>query len=222
MTVTTAEIDSAIPTAGTPSRSLTNALLKKLVAEQQADFRVTVAGRYYPITDAPMSTSSAPSLNTIYFTPFVIRESTSISALTVRLNTGAASGEIQLAVYASSPTTIFPEGSPLAATGVLSATVAAVLEGSVTPATLAPGIYYFALMGNDTTLRWSSISGNAGNAISDLVGMPSAASLYANASNTSVSVNASNTYGTWPTNPTIGTGGTTSVLMPFGGYRVTP
>ena len=222
MTVTNAEIDSAIPTAGTPSRSLTNAMLKKLVSEQQGDFRVTVAGRYYPISDAPFSLSGGPSANTIYFTPFNIRESTSISALALRLNTGAASGELQFAVYAASATTGLPAGAPVASTGVLAATAAGVLEGAVTPVTLAPGLYYFALMGNDVALRWHSVAGSCGYSVSHITGAPTAAGLFLSSSSNAVTVSASNTYGTWPTDPTVTVAGSTPSLMPLGAYRVTP
>lgn len=220
MAVTTAEIDSAIPTAGTPSRSLTNALLKTLVAEQQADMRVTVAGRYYPIMGTTWNTNSSPTADTIYFTPFVIQEETTIDRLVLRVLTGVASGEVQLAVYASSPTTGRPTGSPLAETGVVSATVATLVDAVVTPVTLPPGIYYFAIQFNSTTLRWTAVNSNVGTQIGQYCGTDTAAAMFASSGGMSVLVTASNVYGSWPTDPTIVVSGSTSIQSPLGAYRV--
>lgn len=222
MTITTAEIDSAIPVAGTPSRSLTNALLKTLVAEQQADFRKTVAGRYYPTLSTSWATGGAPTADTIYFTPFVIKEATSIDRLAIRVLTGVASGEVQLAVYAASATTGRPAGSALADTGVVGATVATLVDAAVTPVTLQPGVYYFALQGNNTTLRWVSLNTAAGTAVAEYSGTDTAAALFNSSGGMAVLVTASQAYGTWPTDPTITVSGSTAALMPLGAYRVTP
>lgn len=220
MAVTTAEIDAAIPTGGTPSRSLTNALLKTLVAEQQGDMRVTGAGRYYPISAGFFATGGAPSANTIYFTPFAIREETEVTDLLIRLLTGAASAEIQLAIYAASTTTGLPTGSPVADTGVVSAATATLIVAAVTPVTLSPGIYYFALQGSDTALRWYSLSTSVGSFVTNITGTDTSAALFHSSGSNGVSVTASQTYGTWPTDPTVTIAGSTSALMPFGGYRV--
>jgi hypothetical protein len=222
MPVTSAEIDSAIPTGGTPSRSLTNALLKTLVAEQQAEFRVNVAGQYYPTVAAQWVTSGAPSADTIYFTPFVIKEEVEIDKLALRVLTGATSGEMQLAIYASSATTSLPTGSALADTGVVATTTATLIDASVTPVTLTPGIYYFAVQGNNTALRWYSIGNTSGSVVAQITGTGSAAALFTSSGGAAVNVSASQAYGSWPTNPTVTIAGATSSLAPFGGYRVTP
>lgn len=222
MTITTAEIDSAIPVAGTPSRSLTNALLKTFAAEQQGDFRRTVSGRYYPTLSTSWATGGAPTANTIYFTPFAIREATSIDRLSIRILTGVALGEVQLAVYASSTTTGRPVGSALASTGVVGATTATLVDAAVTPVVLQPGVYYFALQGNDIALRWVSLNTAVGTAVAEYSGTDTAAALFNSSGGMAVLVTASQTYGTWPTDPTITVSGSTAALMPLGGYRVTP
>lgn len=222
MTITTAEIDSAIPVAGTPSRSLTNALLKTFTAEQQGDFRKTVASRYYPICPAFFAASGAPVANTIYFAPFAIRETTSIDRLSIRVTTGVALGEIRLAVYAASATTGLPTGSALADTGGVAAVVATLIDATVTPVSLTPGIYYFALQGNDITLRWVSISTSHGPLVTDITGADTAAAIFHSSGSMGVTVSASQTYGTWPSNPTVTVAGSTTSLMPLGAYRVTP
>lgn len=224
MTITNTQIDAAVPVSGTPSRALVNALLKTLVAEQQADFRVTVPGRYYPILDnAAVAAGSGGTAGTVYFTPFFIRETTSISELVTRIATLSATGLIQLAVYGSDPATGLPTGAPLAQTGDLSAAVATTVSGTVTPVTLAPGLYYFALMGNDSTLRWVSIAASGGVAVSAVTGTLTASALLSSSTSAALSVTlAGQTFGVWPTNPTVTVAGQTTSAMPFGGYRVTP
>lgn len=222
MPVTNAEIDSAIPTAGTPSRSLTNALLKTLTAEQQSDFRVTVGGRYYPVIGTAWATGGAPTADTIYYTPMVIRVATSIDRLAIRILTGVAAGEVQLAVYASSTTTGLPTGSTLATSGVQTATAAVLIDATVTPVTLQPGIYWFALQGNSTTLRWTAVANTVGTMVAEISGTDTASALFTSSGGMAVFVSSSQVYGSWPTNPTATISGSTSGLAPLGGYRVTP
>lgn len=222
MTITNAEIDSAIPVAGTPSRSLTNALLKTFAAEQQADFRVTVGGRYYPVLGTVWATSGAPTADTIYFTPMPVRVSTTIDRLAIRILTGVALGEVQLAVYAASATTGLPTGSALATSGVQGATAATMIDATVSGVTLAPGMYWFALQGNNTTLRWVAVANTVGTMVGEISGTDTASAMFNSSGGMSVLVTASQAYGTWPTNPTTAISGSTSGLAPLGAYRVTP
>lgn len=114
-----------------------------------------VSGRWYMpfVGAAQVAVGGACPANTIRLAPFFVPRTVTINTLGARITTGAASGNIQLGIYASSATTALPT-TLVAHTGSISTTStgvvsSAVIEGSGR-VTLSPGLYWMAINADAT------------------------------------------------------------------------
>lgn len=114
-----------------------------------------VSGRWYmPFVGASQAAvGGACPANTIRLAPFFVPRTVTINTLGARITTGAASGNIQLGIYASSATTGLPT-TLVAHTASISTTStglvsSAVVEGSGS-VTLPAGLYWMAINADAT------------------------------------------------------------------------
>jgi hypothetical protein len=107
-----------------------------------------VAGRWYALMDFPHTIlqNSVPSADRIYYTPFIINKTITLSDLGTWISTVSAGGFLALAIYAADGTTGFPSGTPLASTGDISTASTGFASADITGSnvTLTPGIYWAA------------------------------------------------------------------------------
>lgn len=179
--------------AGSSVRTKLNAVLGK------TNFLGPRAGKVWGPWGMQIAAASTLNLNTIGLVPFPVHETMTVSAFVCRITTLAAGGNIQLAVYASDPTTGMPTGNALgttasqttAATGVFSLALA----GSNFQMT--PGVYWWAVNSDNTTVVMASVA--TGQEWSGaLVGAASAANSWSGTTNIGLSWTVAQTFGTWP------------------------
>ena len=181
--------------------------------------RARVSGNWYT---APASSTSITlaSTTTTYFAPLLIFRTVTVEALGVWVQTGQASGAIELAIYPDNGSGSPSLGSgPLASTGSIAATTSATnVSGAVTPTTLQPGFYWAAAQTNNSAIAIAAVSGIGANLVSALAGASSQANLQVTAAGVISGYNVPSTFGTWPTSGTL-TPGTNLVLGPFMQYQ---
>lgn len=159
-----------------------------------------VAGRWYWSITATVAASSAPTNDKVSLHPFVLSKAITVSDLGARIVTGVALGNIQLAIYASSPTTFLPDGPALAVTADIAATAAGVVSADITGSnvTLQPGLYWGAVNASSVTIIMASFA-NAYSFGGTLVGSATLANVSAGTTSASLTITFPSTYGTWPT-----------------------
>lgn len=119
--------------------------------------------------NAPLATGSAFTANRIYYTPFLLKRHTTLTDLGCSISTGSA-GNIAIAIYADASGS--PSGTPLANTGNITSTSAAVVSGDivgVASVTLDPGLYWAAFW-SDVTPTLISMQAASGMPTSVLIG----------------------------------------------------
>lgn len=157
------------------------------------------SGDYYlPDGAYTVGTGAAAAAGTLRMTPGYIRAPVTISSLTVRIGTAAASGLFQISVYAADPATNKPTGVPLYTSASQSTTSTGALEVTGMALSLPRGLYYFAVQvdatGATAVFNGVLLSGAAG---AQLAGMPSNANLLT--ASMVPGFTKTGTFGTWPT-----------------------
>jgi hypothetical protein len=132
----------------------------------------------------------------IYYSPILITAPITISDLAARVSGSTALGLFALALYAHDNTTMRPTGTPLAATGDMSAATGALVTADITGAnvTLQPGIYWQAVWSNNGAVAFVSQSGLPMNLTARLVGTATTANLPINSVYSSETFNSA----AWP------------------------
>lgn len=103
-----------------------------------------VTGKVYPINVGRLTSAAIPAVDTIYFAPFFMPDTFTMTAAKLRVGTGGAGSSIKGGIWANSPISNRPLGAPLIVdnTGVATTgtgvTVSLALAG-----TLNPGFYWF-------------------------------------------------------------------------------
>jgi hypothetical protein len=138
---------------------------------------------------------SGPAANTIKLLPFVLTKPIRIQALGTRVTTAAAGGKAQLAIYAHNAATRRPTGNAIVSTGDISTTSAAAVSGSVTAATLSPGIYWSALNADGATANYQSIDEIQTGL---LIGSTTLSNISSGAAGDGLFLTVSQAFGTWP------------------------
>jgi len=108
-------------------------------------------GSWYPVNVGGIGNGSAAGADTLLWCPFVITQTVTVDSLLTRITTASSTGSIRIYLFAAGPS-YWAYGAPLAATAVLSAAVSQIVQGDVTPVTLAPGLYWFAYHASDSTV----------------------------------------------------------------------
>lgn len=180
------------------------------------------AGNYiWSKRDVNANTSSVIGLNLMRATIIVVTQTITISELFTRISTAAASGNVQLAIYATDASGTVPSGNPIAKTGNISTTSAAMVNATVnsgTPVQLPAGIYFIAVMCDNATAAIPCfIGGTAG--LTAYVGSATLANLSSASGSNFLSLQWSVTFGTWP-NATTTPGTETAIQEPFIGFKV--
>lgn len=124
-----------------------------------ADHPGYVAGRWYQMIQGQGGGGTAwASAGKIAFMPFFLKERVTVSDLGCRINTGAAGGNVQLALYAASAVTKYPTGNALGSTASLTTASAGVVSGSIGSVQLEPGLYWMAANVDNTTVLFQSLT----------------------------------------------------------------
>jgi hypothetical protein len=108
-------------------------------------------GCWYPVNIGSIASGVAAGQDTILWCPFVITQTVTVDSLLTRITTASSTGSIRIYLYAPGAS-MWPSGTPLAATAVLSAAVSQIVQGDVTPVTLTPGFYWFGYHASDSTV----------------------------------------------------------------------
>lgn len=121
-------------------------------AYQSAVHQGHKAGRFYNPAIHAFAAGTAPVAATITAHPFMVPETMTVSDITARVTTLAASGNVQFAIYAADPTTDAPTGTALASTASMSTTTATVVNGALTAnVQLFPNRLYWLAFNCDAT-----------------------------------------------------------------------
>ena len=112
------------------------------------------------------TTGAAMSIDTIYYFPILITRTITISDLGARVTTNVAGKNIAIAIYAHDASTNLPTGTPVAATGNISAASAAVVSADITGSdvTLTPGLFWQAVW-TDGSVALATYNGNFSPAV---------------------------------------------------------
>lgn len=160
------------------------------------DFPGYIVGNWYVPPQIPqLASGSNPTAGSIRLYPGYIKQQVTINSLGVRINTLAAGGNVQLAIYANNPATGRPTGTALASTASIT-TAAAGNFNSAVSVQLMPGLYWFAANCDNATAVFESIS-NLSPSATYLIGSSTQnISLQGSTGITGLSV--AQTFGTWP------------------------
>jgi hypothetical protein len=149
------------------------------------------------------ATNSPASVTTTYCSPGWIHNinpagggSGTINALGLRITTLGTSN-VQLALY-SNDTTVSPmrPGSLLGNTASIADTATGGFSATFTGVSVTPGTYWFCIQANDTTVRWSAVSGQNGQLfIPSAIGSTSIINALGGGDS---GVGTAGTFGTWP------------------------
>lgn len=175
----------------------------KWVRYSPADFFGYKANNWYwPDRSYIPAAGNALTASVIRLHPVIIKQRCTIGSLGVWVQTGIASGNVQLALYASDPTTLMPTGNALGSTASISVASSTVNVSAAlgAAAQVEPGLYWLASNVDATaggTLVCSGISG-AGSLMSSVIGSATEANINGAANNNRLFLTVSQTFGTWP------------------------
>jgi hypothetical protein len=142
--------------AGPASGSNAPPTFRGLVAADAPNYCSSQAGYFWggfvctPIS-TPISTTMSTTVRAIQFVlPFAI----TVAKITANLVTGVAAGVTSFGIYNSAGTLLIDSGQ-------ITTTVAAqgVVQATITPVALPPGVYYFGFISNSTTTAFSGTTG---------------------------------------------------------------
>lgn len=152
------------------------------------------ANWYTPTFVGSISTGSAVTLNTIRMHLGYVSAKVTIDTLGVRIGTAAASGNVQLAIYATD-TNNRPTGSALVSTASISTTTATSVNAAAS-LQLGPGWYWFASNTDNSTAAYASVTA-AQTTAAGLVGSTTQGNDLGNGS-AIAGLSFAQTFGTWP------------------------
>lgn len=160
------------------------------------------SGKYYFADGIGVpATSLAGAANTLHFHPFVLLADVSIANLVAKVATAASGGLFQFGLYAADPTTKYPTGAALFASGSFSTTSTVQLEATGVGLTLKAGLYW-AASNKDTAAAAATFMSNSISQFrtGQLVPADTAADLMSGITvGLSGYARASTPFGTWPT-----------------------
>lgn len=124
----------------------------KWIRMDNADFFGYRSGRTFHANLNGVIAGAAVGANTARGILWPVKERVTISELGVRVTTAQAGQNIQLAVYASDPSTLMPTGTPIANTANMSVAATGPLMGALgANTTLEPGLYWLFILGDAAT-----------------------------------------------------------------------
>jgi len=155
-----------------------------------------------PVSGRWVSTLEAGTFNTpqngsasIWTYPFVIRKTTTISALGARVVGTTAGGNAMLAVYAHDAATGRPIGAPLASVGGLTTAAALPVAGTLASSiTLSPGVYWAAFQVDNSTATFTTHQSNAISNLAYLGQISTLSLLFSGSSASAIYLSVTNTY----------------------------
>jgi hypothetical protein len=159
---------------------------------------VYAVGNWISPVNTSVAGGTAVLSNQIFFHPFVLSRSITVSDLGARVTTASAGSDAQFAIYASSSGE--PIGAPLATTASLSVATATTIEASVTPFNLTAGqLYWMAVIANSSSPAFvSHVTSSSHNG--SIIGAPTLSTLASAATIAVIARNlGSQTLGVWPT-----------------------
>lgn len=158
---------------------------------------IYVAGRWYQPLPQLLNTGGALVQNSIRMVPFYLVDQITVAALATRITTLFA-GNIQLAIYASDPSTGKPTGTAMAATGDISVASTGMVSANLGASVLLyPGLYWMAVNADNSTVAAQAYNG-AASVGAYLIGSATLANVDAGATTASLLWIFAQTYGTWP------------------------
>lgn len=168
----------------------------------------TVSGNWYAGV-APVTNLTTASVTTTYFAPLVVYRTIKVQALGVFLVTGQTSGAIQLAIYpdTGSGQPLITAAGPLGSTANITATASAAnVNGAVTAFGMQPGLYWAAVMSNNTGIVVAGTTNTPANLLPALGGAATQATLSVGGGFINGYTLTGQVFGTWPTSgsPTAG------------------
>jgi hypothetical protein len=103
-----------------------------------------ISGRYHAFDGAfAVSAGGAAAAGTLRIAPYMVRQAVTVASLIARVTTSAASGNFQLLIYDSDPTTGDPTGAPLYQSASQTTASVATIEVTGVSKTLIPGKVYW-------------------------------------------------------------------------------
>lgn len=156
-----------------------------------------VAGRWYWSETLILSGAATLAIGSIRLGAFRVKRSITISDLCVRITTLSAGGNVQLAIYASDPTTQMPTGTALCTTGSITTAATGLVSATISGSgVLVPGLYWFAV-NSDNAVAVLAGYFNGIAVETSLIGTTTLANLSSAANVYSLSYTTPQTFGTW-------------------------
>ena len=182
-------------TAVAPSK---NAVYDKFEAVIHPGYKS--ANWYTPDYRGAVITGAASASGTIYYHPIYIPRAITVSDLGCNLSTGAAGGNVKLAIYAHDASTNRPSGTPLAETGNISTTSTGLISADITGAnvTLAAGVYWAAFWMDNTTAVLRCIQRDHITLATSLIGSATLGNVIDTSGFALGGLTSAETFGTWP------------------------
>jgi len=189
-----AAADIFIASQGGNSRKVTGAQLATFAGNPQPAF---IAGRWYPMANAIVAAGSVGQ-NLIQFSMFQILSPITVSDLGCSITTALAANNVQLAIYAADPATLYPTGNALAVTGSISTASTGSVSADITGAnvSLANGFFWAAVNHSGATSVVQAVN-TLQSLTSSKVGSPTLASIATNAAS-ALKLTFASTFNTWP------------------------
>ena len=158
-----------------------------------------VSGRWYWPIGSSIGAGTALAANTIRLGLIRIPANITISDLAAKITTLSGGGNIQLAIYAADPSTRYPTGNALAATGNISTGATGVVSGDISGADvrLTAGFYWIAINSDNAVVVLNSISQVIAG-ITMYIGTATLGNLSGASNSAAMSFTFAQTYGTWP------------------------
>lgn len=165
------------------------------IAQMASDFPGYVANNWYAPFNGVLANGTAVAANVMRAIPWVPKSRVTLSALGVRVTTGAASGNCQMAVYASDPTTKKPTGTALLSTASIS--VASTGSFNATgSASFSPGVLYWLILNSDNATAVFETLSQGSMVLAEMMGGSTQSSSMTTVAFTGYS--SAQTFGTWP------------------------
>lgn len=157
-----------------------------------SDFPSYIVGNFY-IADGvyTLTVGNAATANLAVFSPLFIKTRATFNALGFRINTLAAAGNVQAAIYANNPVTGRPTGSAIVSTANISTTAAGNVN-AVISAQFEAGLYWWGSNSDNSTVVLESLVNSSAPSI---IGSTTANNLQSGSAFTGVTTPL--TFGTW-------------------------
>lgn len=156
------------------------------------------SGNYIQAIPANIGAAAAMVAGHIALCPFEVRAPVTINGLALRVTTGQASANLQMAIYAHSLSTGYPTGAALASTASFSGVTSQGVGASITALSLVPGFIYWGGVNSDTSAVVVSGPGNGNANYANLLGSPTLANMIGPGSQALLGVDVAQAFNTWP------------------------